>query len=1343
MWDKGGIPLMTFISNYNNGSSYDSPYEGGVTSSVKEIYTKLTSPGTYFKSVQIFASPSQNISNTPYAAQHLAAIEATVNEGNTRLYGIDENGVETLIKDHVKYAEIVEINDTQRNYVELVLKFENPVVLDNDRLKLRERQWFTSDEMQNLANLNDGEPSYTSLCSVTSYNKKEDKFVKGEYKGNVGGGLPYATYFTVRALHPVVDQYVEKPQTIEYKADATFDYMVGPKLPRYVHDRTPPYGDLTHVKNVKVITLLPGGYEYTGEYQKYIYDSDWNRNPIAEPEITTLENYNGSGKTAVVVNYGDIKIATHYPIKLKLRATKYAPRGESKFENYLLYDDNDFILPIAEENYYKDELDLDGDGDNNETFMKNPTLVTLVPPLELIINNTVKYDGEYNQSVTGDLGYEIQNRIDVFNNSIVDVKSLSVIDVLPFVGDHSISPNADGEYPQRDSTFRMTLTGALEDVNGELNEKLQFFYQTTEQGDDIESVRDGVWKTKDEIDDFSQVRSVKIVLREGQVLKTKEVMDIIIPAAIPKDTSLDEATARAFNSSAFSTDGKNYTEGNKTRINFATYQLSGKAYLDLNKNGRFDGEDIPQKNIGIKLLNKDGSQALDFNNKPIVSTTDEEGNYSIPVYKRGKYVVSFTKDEKLSFNTETFGTEGNTTNNSILADSTQDNSAKTGTFTLYPAHKRDIKNVALLPNIGQINITKVSADEKEADGSQKKIAGVTFTLKTKGGAPVQNYKGEIIQNVTTDSDGKAVFENVPYGEYIVEETNAPVQYVVNTEKLSAVISDDTNVNVTDFVVENSLKKGDISIHKTDSTKRLKPLAGVEFTLYKGNEKIESKLTDENGNVKFEKLPYGDYSLKETKGIDGYEISDETVIVNIREDGKEYHYNVENKLINPKIELKGQKVWKDDENRDRKRPDEVTVHLFANGKDTGKTTKAAKLSDWTYTFKDLDTYDENGDKINYTVTEDKVDGYETAIDKTTITNTHTPQVISVSVEKVWIDNENAKELRPDSVIVTLYADGEKVGEKELTAAENWKFTFENLLKYKASKEIEYTVSEQAVDNYSAEYSGDYKKGLVVTNTIEGKISVSVTKKWNVQQGKEAEIKLLKDGEEADKITITAKDEWKHTFEDLDLYDKKDGHEYEYTVAETNMPGYSSKIKGNQNDGFEVTNTYEPTPVTVNPIAKKKVKGHPGKPEKFTFRLKSLADGNPMPDGSVENVKTVKIKGSGEIEFGNIRFNLPGVYSYEIREKDGKAANYSYDKSVYIVTFNVKDVDGKLTAEQTIEKAGKAKKEVTFTNVYSRPANAVPDTSDTTKLPMYLLMSVLSAVSLAAVFRRKLKISKLTK
>ena len=898
MADKGGIPITTFISNSNDGSSYSNPYEGGKTDKVTEIYTKLLTDATYFKSIQLRAVSYdwQNTNND----KHMEDIKESINTGNNKLYGIDKVGNETLIEEHIKFEDIVKIEDSSRKYVELVMRFENPVELDNMTLQLRERQWFVKKELNDLLNLGYGMHTYESECAVTRLDDSNNP-VKGKYVGY--GGHP--AYFTVTPLHPTVDSYISKPQKVEYKEGATFDYLVGPKLPRIAHDNNVPYGDLEEIKNVKTITLLPSGYEYAGEYEKEMYDSNWKSNKIADPTITTVENYQGSGKTAVIVDYGNIKTRTYYPIKLKLRATKYAARGASDFVNYMTYDDNDFIRPLPATNNandYVDALDLDQDGNTSEIFMQKHTTVTFVPPLELVIKNAVKHDVEFQQGVTGDLGYDITQKINIFNNSIRDINNLSIIDVLPYKGDHSISPNDKGAYPKRESTFALPLTKSLEEVNDQtVNDKVSFLYQLTDQGADLASVRNGKWVAAGEVKDFSQVRSIMIKLKAGKVLASKEELNILLPTKIPGDTTLDEEKDIAVNSSAFSTDGTNYTEGNITKVQFTTYLVKGIAFLDLDvkKDGQYDsGSDRLQEDITVKILNKDGSQAVDFNNKPITGKTDAKGAYSLPVYKRGEYVVAFEKTEAQKFNDKSSGDEN--VANSIDPKTISGKVAKTAAFALNPAHREQIKNVALIPQFGQIKIIKTSADEKDASGNPLKLQGVEFALVKTDGKPVQDAQGQEIKNVTTDDKGKAIFKDVPYGDYIVKEVKAADRYALPTSGTNVTVSDKTApdpdkpivVNIT-----NVLIRGTITIHKTDASSSKKPLAGVEFTLYddQGN-LIVAKQTDENGNVEFTDLVYGKYVVKETKGILGYRVAKKDIAVEVNENGKTYSYQVENEKI---------------------------------------------------------------------------------------------------------------------------------------------------------------------------------------------------------------------------------------------------------------------------------------------------------------------------------------------------------------------------------------------------------------------------------------------------------------
>lgn len=183
---------------------------------------------------------------------------------------------------------------------------------------------------------------------------------------------------------------------------------------------------------------------------------------------------------------------------------------------------------------------------------------------------------------------------------------------------------------------------------------------------------------------------------------------------------------------------------------------------------------------------------------------------------------------------------------------------------------------------------------------------------------------------------------------------------------------------------------------------------------------------------------------------------------------------------------------------------------------------------------------------------------------------------MSGSKTWEDADNQDGKRPDAITINLLADNEKIDSRTVTAEDDWSWKFTGLPKYKAGVEITYTVTEELVEGYTAEYDG-----CDVTNIhIPEKTSINVTKKWrdvnNLYRSRPSSItvRLLADGEETDRIIVLDKENsWEGTFSDLDVY--KAGNKIEYTIAEVDVPErYTSKIKGTAEDGFKITNTYKP-------------------------------------------------------------------------------------------------------------------------------------------------------------------------
>ena len=80
--------------------------------------------------------------------------------------------------------------------------------------------------------------------------------------------------------------------------------------------------------------------------------------------------------------------------------------------------------------------------------------------------------------------------------------------------------------------------------------------------------------------------------------------------------------------------------------------------------------------------------------------------------------------------------------------------------------------------------------------------------------------------------------------------------------------------------------------------------------------------------------------------------------------------------------------------------------------------------------------------------------------------------------IWIDNDNAAGRRPKSVLVHLLADGQDTGiSVTVDEAMGWKYSFENLPRFKDGKEIIYSVREDEVEGYSNQV-----EGMNVTNRL---------------------------------------------------------------------------------------------------------------------------------------------------------------------------------------------------------------------------------------------------------------------
>ena len=88
----------------------------------------------------------------------------------------------------------------------------------------------------------------------------------------------------------------------------------------------------------------------------------------------------------------------------------------------------------------------------------------------------------------------------------------------------------------------------------------------------------------------------------------------------------------------------------------------------------------------------------------------------------------------------------------------------------------------------------------------------------------------------------------------------------------------------------------------------------------------------------------------------------------------------------------------------------------------------------------------------------------------LTNTFVDEGVIIKGTKTWDDKENAYGIRPDSITINLYADGEFTGLYTKADEETgWTYQFEEQPKYdEDGNEIEYTIKETPISHYTVSY-----------------------------------------------------------------------------------------------------------------------------------------------------------------------------------------------------------------------------------------------------------------------------------
>jgi hypothetical protein len=598
------------------------------------------------------------------------------------------------------------------------------------------------------------------------------------------------------------------------------------------------------------------------------------------------------------------------------------------------------------------------------------------------------------------------------------------------------------------------------------------------------------------------------------------------------------------------------------------------------------------------------------------------------------------------------------------------------------------EGLTITNTLQRINLD-VTKSWDDFDNTYEDRADLTVRLKSGEGDAAEPFR-DMKVDLTKDNGWTGTFVGLPKYQNKQEVTYSVSEDPITgyTFTGSEAVYDTNNV-LTGFVVSNKLDTISVTVNKVwdDNDNADQNRTDIKVSLLKkfADETSEDawKAVEENVTVSknasgqwtytFNKLP----KYQNQKALE-YKVAEETVTGYVDpvvskpavDANGNYTFTITNKLATTSVKVT--KVWDDDSNRDGIRPD-IEVKLMADKHDgSGELQEVATCTlsakdavanedgttnnnTWSYTFDKLPIY-HNGVKITYSVVESAIeDGsleYYTPANEPesaegvvsneetdnvidfTITNTHEVFRTFVTATKTWDDADDQDGKRPDEITLHLWKNKgiegseEEVDHATVTPDEdgNWTYTFDNLYKNEAGKEIAYTIEEEDVDLYDLDSNSVSKDAdgnpvvALVNKHVPSVIDIDVEKVWNDGENQdgirmdEVKVQLYADGAEvADQVLIlNADNDWKGTFSGLDEYAK--GQKIDYTVKEVVEDEwaelYTNEVTGTLADGYLITNTHVPymTSVSVTKVWNDSDNLDGSRPDSVTVQL--LANGEAL-------------------------------------------------------------------------------------------------------------------------------------
>ena len=153
---------------------------------------------------------------------------------------------------------------------------------------------------------------------------------------------------------------------------------------------------------------------------------------------------------------------------------------------------------------------------------------------------------------------------------------------------------------------------------------------------------------------------------------------------------------------------------------------------------------------------------------------------------------------------------------------------------------------------------------------------------------------KLIFSKRTDENGKIIIKDLPIGKYYILESEAPVGYLLNPEKMYFEIKENNEVvksSLKDEIIKGTLEFSKIDFSTSD------PLPNTLIEIYDELDNlVYSGRTDEEGKIIIEELEYGKYYILESEAPVGYLLNPEKMYFEITENGEIVKAVMEDEII---------------------------------------------------------------------------------------------------------------------------------------------------------------------------------------------------------------------------------------------------------------------------------------------------------------------------------------------------------------------------------------------------------------------------------------------------------------